>query len=67
MNFGNGPLGLNPLDTRVIKWDIPKVGICLLELFGIINYKLAAVLQLGILVQRYRYVEKDPQDPCGMS
>jgi len=43
-NLGNGPLGLNPLDTRVIQWDIPKDGICLLELFGAISFELAAIL-----------------------
>jgi hypothetical protein len=34
VNFGNGPPSLSPLDTSVIQWDIPKDGICLLELFG---------------------------------
>jgi hypothetical protein len=61
VNLGNGPLGLNPLDTRVIQWDIPKDGICLLELFRCISFGLVANLQLGILVWRYHYVEKDPQ------
>ncbi len=31
------------------------------ELFGAINYGLVAVLQLGICVQWYHYVERDPQ------
>jgi len=44
VNFGNGPLGLNPLDTRVIQWDIPKDGICLLELFGSISFGLIVIL-----------------------
>ncbi len=44
VNLGNGPLGSNPLDTKVIQWDIPKDGICLLELFGGINFGLAAIL-----------------------
>jgi hypothetical protein len=30
-------------------------------LFGGINYRLIAVLQLNILVHRYHYVEKGPQ------
>jgi len=34
----DGPLGLNPLDTNVIQWDILKDGICLLELFGGISF-----------------------------
>ncbi len=50
MNLGNGPLGLSPFDTRVIQWDIPKHGICLLELFENINFGLIAILQSGILV-----------------
>jgi hypothetical protein len=45
----------------VIQWNIPKDGICLLELFGGISCGLIVVLQLGILVWRYNYVEKDPQ------
>jgi len=53
--------GLNPLDTKVIQWDIPKDGICLLELFGSISFKLSTFLQSCILVRKYHYVEKDPQ------
>ncbi|PTQ47547.1 hypothetical protein MARPO_0007s0008, partial [Marchantia polymorpha] len=34
-------------------------GVCLLDLFGGISTGLAAVLQSGILVRRYLYVEKD--------
>jgi hypothetical protein len=41
VNLGNGPLGLNPLDIKIIKWDIPKDGICLLELFGGVSSRLA--------------------------
>jgi hypothetical protein len=44
MNLGKGLLNLSPLDTRVIKWDIPKDGICLLELFRGINSRLVVVL-----------------------
>jgi hypothetical protein len=44
MNVGNGPLSLSPLDTKVIQWDIPKDEICLLQLFGSINYGLIAIL-----------------------
>jgi hypothetical protein len=60
MNLGNGPLGLSPLDTKVIQWDIPKHGICLLELFENIHFGLVAILQLNILIWKYHYVEKDP-------
>jgi hypothetical protein len=34
---------------------------CLLKLFGGINPRLTMVLQLGILIQKYHYVEKDPR------
>ncbi len=44
VNLGNGPLGLSPLNTRVIHWDIPKDGIPLLELFGNISFGLTIVL-----------------------
>jgi len=44
VNLGNRPLGLNPLDTKVIQWDIPKDGICLLELFGGISFGLVTIL-----------------------
>jgi hypothetical protein len=37
-------LGLSPLGTKVIQWDIPKDGICLLELFGSISLKLSTFL-----------------------
>jgi len=61
VNLGNGPPCLSPLDTKVIYWDIPKHGICLLKLFGGIGFKLVVVLQSSILVQRYHYVKKDSQ------
>jgi hypothetical protein len=61
MNLGNGPPSLNPLDTEVIQWDIPKHGICLLELFGGISFRLVVILQSNILIQRYHYAKKDPQ------
>jgi hypothetical protein len=43
MNIGNGPPGLNPLD---IQWDIPKDGICLLELFEGISFGYVTMSQL---------------------
>jgi hypothetical protein len=69
MNLGNGPPNLSPLDTMVIQWNIPKDGICLLELFGGISCGLIVVLQLGILVWRYNYVGRihKPNKPrCSM-
>jgi hypothetical protein len=44
MDVGNGLPRLNPLDIRVIKWDIPNDGIHILMLFVGINYDLVAVL-----------------------
>jgi hypothetical protein len=42
MDVSNGPQGLNPLDTKIIQWDIPNDGICLL---GGISFILIAILQ----------------------
>jgi hypothetical protein len=44
MNLDNGPPSLSPLDIKVIQWDIPKDGICLLKLFGGISSGLTIVL-----------------------
>jgi len=55
----SGPVGLSPLDTTPIAWEYPFEGICVLNLFGGINTGLAIVLQVGILVQKYLYVERD--------
>jgi hypothetical protein len=48
------------LDFKVIWWHIPKDGIYIIELFGGISFDLAMVLQPGIKVCQYYYVEKDP-------
>jgi hypothetical protein len=48
-----------PLDNSTIHWKPPNDGIVLLELFGSIGTSLAAVLQAGIKVQRYVYVDTD--------
>jgi GAF domain-containing protein len=48
-----------PLDNSTIYWKPPDDGIVLLELFGSIGSGLAAVLQAGIKVQRYVYVDID--------
>ncbi|OAE21291.1 hypothetical protein AXG93_868s1290 [Marchantia polymorpha subsp. ruderalis] len=50
---------LSPLVTTPIVWEYSPEGVCLLDLFGGISTGLAAVLQSGILVRRYLYVEKD--------
>jgi hypothetical protein len=48
-----------PLDNSNIHWKPPEKGIVLLELFGGIGSGLAAVLQAGIKVKRYVYVDVD--------
>jgi hypothetical protein len=48
-----------PLDNSTIHWKPPNDGIVLLELFGGIGTSLAIVLQAGIKVQRYVYVDTD--------
>ncbi len=55
----SGPIGLSPLDTTPIAWEYPFEGICMLDLFGGDSIGLAIVLQAGIPVQKYLYVEKD--------
>jgi hypothetical protein len=52
---------LSPLDIRVIQWHTPKDGMCILKLFGGINFKLVLILQLGIPIHWYHYVEWYPQ------
>jgi hypothetical protein len=52
-------VGLSPLDTTPIAWEYPSEGICMLDLFGGISTGLATVLQAGIPVRKYFYVEKD--------
>ncbi len=55
----SGPIGLSPLDTTHIAWEYPSEGICVLDLFGGISIGLATVLQVGILVRKYLYVERN--------
>ena len=55
----SGPVQLSPLDTTPIAWEYPPEGVCVLDLFGGISTGLAAVLQAGIPVRRYLYVERD--------
>jgi hypothetical protein len=55
----SGPIGLSPLDTTPIAWEYPSEAICMLDLFGGINTGLAIVLQAGIPIRKYFYVERD--------
>jgi hypothetical protein len=48
-----------PLNTTPIVWQYPEQGVRVLDLFGGISIGLAAVLQAGIRVHQYLYVEKD--------
>jgi len=45
---------------QLITWTLPKEGITLLELFGGIGTSLKALLQLGMVVWKYFYVDIDP-------
>jgi hypothetical protein len=55
----SGLVRLSSLDTTPIAWEYPSEGICVLDLFGGISTSLTAMLQAGILVWKYLYVEKD--------
>jgi hypothetical protein len=49
---------------QLITWTPPKEGITLLELFGGIGTCLEALLQSGMVVRRYFYVNIDPIAMC---
>jgi hypothetical protein len=56
----NGEVDLRPpLDNSTIHWRPPEDGIVLLELFGGIASGLVAVLQAGLKVKRYIYIDVD--------
>jgi hypothetical protein len=56
----NGEVNLGPpLDSSTIHWRPPEDGIVLLELFGGIGNGLVTVLQAGLNVKRYIYVDVD--------
>jgi hypothetical protein len=56
----NGEVDLGPpLDSSTIHWRPPVDGIVLLELFGGISSGLVTVLQAGLKVKRYIYVDVD--------
>jgi hypothetical protein len=50
---------IKPLLHQPITWTPPKEGITLLELFGGIGTGLEALLQSGMVVQKYFYVDID--------
>jgi hypothetical protein len=52
-------LPLTPIMSRPITWTPPEDGLTLLELFGGISTGLEAVLQSGMVVKRYVYVDID--------
>ncbi len=55
----SGPIGLSPLDITPITWEYPYEGICVLDLFGGISTDLATMLQAGIPVRKYLYMERN--------
>jgi hypothetical protein len=56
----NGEVDLgSPLDSSTIHWRPPEDGIVLLELFGGIGSGLVPVLQAGLKIKRYIYVDVD--------
>jgi hypothetical protein len=57
---GVGTVDIGPsLDNSTIHWKPPEEGIVLFELFGSIGNGLAVVLQAGIKVKCYVYVDVD--------
>ncbi len=58
MESHNEPI--KPILRQLITWTPPKEGITLVELFGGIGTSLKALLQSGMVVQRYFYVDIDP-------
>jgi hypothetical protein len=52
-------VGRSRLNTTTILWQYPDEGVCVLDLFGGMSTGLAAVLQAGLRVRRYAYVERD--------
>jgi hypothetical protein len=50
---------IKPVFRQLITWTLPKEGITLLELFGGIGTGLEALLQSGMVVQKYFYVDID--------
>ncbi len=51
---------IKPIFRQQITWTSPKEGITLLELFGGIGTSFKALLQSGMAVWKYFYVDIDP-------
>jgi hypothetical protein len=51
---------IKPIFCQLITWTPPKEGIIVLELFHGIGIGLEALLQLGMVVRRYFYIDIDP-------
>jgi hypothetical protein len=51
---------IKPILHQLITWTPPKEGITLLEFFGGISTSLEALLQSGMVVRRYFYIDIDP-------
>ncbi len=61
VNVNNGPLKVNPLDTKVIQWDIPQGWDMVTKVVKGISFGLVIVLKCGIQIWGYHYVERDSQ------
>jgi hypothetical protein len=59
-NMENHDEPIKPIFRQLITWTLPKEGIALLEFLGGIGTSLEALLQSGMVVRRYFYVNIDP-------
>jgi hypothetical protein len=59
-NMENHGKPIKPILHQLITWTLPKERITLLELFGGISTGLETLLQAGMVVGRYFYVDIDP-------
>jgi len=50
---------IKPVLCQLITWTLPKEGITILELFSGINIGLEALLQSGMMVRKYFYINID--------
>jgi len=51
---------IKPILRQLITWTSPKKGITLLKLFGGIGTCLEALVQLGMVIRRYFYIDINP-------
>ncbi len=58
-NMENHGESIKPVLHKLITWTPPQEGITLLEFFGGIGIGFEALLQSGMAVQRYFYVDID--------